>query len=432
MPVRTVTPIRQFGWASPGPIGGYYDDASLSIPGPWAVDDWLVVFFGASVPGGEPGGYGTPGIGLANPDINGGVSVAGTPLPAQRWYRTSGIPGQPVVFTGYTGISVRTVQNSATPFTIYINPGGRRGPVWFYAMVFNNPSFGFWFSAVGLLPNDVSGSPVVGPAYGTGDGSPLLTQPFTVPSTTYVLTTYIAATQFGTAGIGTPTTSTSRLFGGTANVKLLTGGWYQDMGPDPGHGTLTPMSYGLWEAIPSSPNGSFPSHSMGGGLSGSPFVTMAVSVLTYDSGLPDAPPPPPPPPPPDPPPSVDPPPAPPPPPDDPGGGVDVIVTVDPSIVFTYPPTGQPTGSGEPVEFEARGRYRSCIVRVIYPLRPDLGWELVFDGQAFGPDYQGPLNRRTTLSSALTGYAFSVLRDNGWPSPPHFTVWGTTVAGVEVP
>lgn len=125
-----------------------------------------------------------------------------------------------------------------------------------------------------------------------------------------------------------------------------------------------------------------------------------------------------------------PPPPPPPPPSPPDVGPDGVII--PSIVFTYPPTGQATGSTTPVEFEARGRYRSCLVRVTYPLRPDLGWDFVFDGEEFGPDYQGPLNRRTTLSSVLTGYAFSVLRDTGWPSPPHFTVWGTTLAGVEVP
>lgn len=101
----------------------------------------------------------------------------------------------------------------------------------------------------------------------------------------------------------------------------------------------------------------------------------------------------------------------------------------PRVEFISPPPGQPLRRSTPVIYRAFSpAFRRVATRVVYPLRPDLGWQLMHDGTNFAPGYQGPQNRRVYLLDPA--YEFQGLPDGGWESAPQFTVYAIDAIGLE--
>lgn len=106
-----------------------------------------------------------------------------------------------------------------------------------------------------------------------------------------------------------------------------------------------------------------------------------------------------------------------------------VVVTCPTIVFVEPISSYPLLQNKPVVFKAFATaWRRILTRVEYPLRPDLGWELLHDGTQFAPSCQGPGNARFSLLDPA--YEFRVLPQRGWPSAPFFTVFGVDAFGLE--
>lgn len=71
-------------------------------------------------------------------------------------------------------------------------------------------------------------------------------------------------------------------------------------------------------------------------------------------------------------------------------------------------------------------FRRIIIKMFYD---DGSWDLVWDGDAFGPKFQGASNTRTVI---LRGYHFTILKDGGWTigNNPHLTCYAIDTGGNE--
>jgi len=102
----------------------------------------------------------------------------------------------------------------------------------------------------------------------------------------------------------------------------------------------------------------------------------------------------------------------------------------PTVQFVSPPLGQAVYRYTAVTFRVlcSAPMRRMLVRARYAGRA--GWDFLYDGTEFGPNFQGVVNGVVSLDSATPGFEFTVLRDGGWPAPPEFTVYPITVLGLE--
>lgn len=87
--------------------------------------------------------------------------------------------------------------------------------------------------------------------------------------------------------------------------------------------------------------------------------------------------------------------------------------ISPTYGSFTPAAGAALTAMTPITFDETGTYASLAF--IVADFPELGIrEVVWDGTAFGRQYQGPNNSRTAISG---GFTFSLLREGGWPASP---------------
>lgn len=76
--------------------------------------------------------------------------------------------------------------------------------------------------------------------------------------------------------------------------------------------------------------------------------------------------------------------------------------------------------------DSESPFRRIIIKMFYD---DGTWDLVWDGDAFGPKFQGASNVRTPI---VQGYHFTILMDGGWKigNNPHLTPYAIDTGGNE--
>jgi len=105
-----------------------------------------------------------------------------------------------------------------------------------------------------------------------------------------------------------------------------------------------------------------------------------------------------------------------------GGGGD---TTPPVITIVTPTPGQPITRQTVITVDVTDTIamRRVILYAVFS-KPN-AWEVIYDGESFGPAYSGPNNTVTTITG---GWEFRVLRDGGWQQTPVLRVIAVDAAG----
>lgn len=92
--------------------------------------------------------------------------------------------------------------------------------------------------------------------------------------------------------------------------------------------------------------------------------------------------------------------------------------VKPVITIVSPAEGSTLLRTTPIVADVtdNGVLRRVFIYAVFP--GQLAWEVVHDGEAFGPTFTGPANTRTSITG---GYQFNLLRDGGWPASPELRI-----------
>lgn len=105
-----------------------------------------------------------------------------------------------------------------------------------------------------------------------------------------------------------------------------------------------------------------------------------------------------------------------------GGGGD---TTPPTITFISPMPGQSITRQSIITVQATDDVAMRRVFIYANFTKPNSWEVIYDGENFGPAYQGPNNTVTSISG---GYEFRILRDGGWQQTPDIRIIPIDAAG----
>lgn len=109
-------------------------------------------------------------------------------------------------------------------------------------------------------------------------------------------------------------------------------------------------------------------------------------------------------------------------------GPSIVVGVAPTVTNLTPAPGSNIVSTTALAFDVLDEldsFRRIIVAVNMP--SEKVYEIIHDGDSFGPKYQNNANQRTTVTD---GYRYIVERDGGWPASPNLVVFAIDTTGEE--
>jgi hypothetical protein len=100
----------------------------------------------------------------------------------------------------------------------------------------------------------------------------------------------------------------------------------------------------------------------------------------------------------------------------------------PLIVLVSPSPNEPITKDTVIVFDVLSTIELQRV-IIYVVFTTLNlWEVVYDGDAFGPSFSNATNTVTTVAG---GREYRLLRDGGWPQTPVLRVFALDASGYSI-
>lgn len=108
------------------------------------------------------------------------------------------------------------------------------------------------------------------------------------------------------------------------------------------------------------------------------------------------------------------------------GGIELPPATPPQVVNVSPAPGTAIPGTTPLVFEVTDLEGLLAVLIGASFANVPGWELVFDGAAFAPNYRAG----STVTVIQGGLRFQLMRDGGWPGAPTITPYPFDTTGLE--